>query len=46
MTHIHFFVLVLVYLGFIGVMTHDTHVILCFSVLTFAFAVSFLIHYS
>jgi|TARA_R110000751_G_scaffold65854_1_gene134605 hypothetical protein len=46
MTHIHFCIIVLLFLGALAVLTFDPYVTFMFSILTLAFTVAFLIHYT
>lgn len=46
MTHIYFCITVLFCLGLIAALTHNPYVTAMFSMLTFAFTLSFIIHYS
>ena len=46
MTHIYFCITVLLCLGAFAALTHSPYVTLMFSMLTLAFTVSFVIHYS
>jgi hypothetical protein len=46
MTHIYFCITVLLCLGAIAALTNSPYVTVMFSMLTFAFTLSFIIHYS